>query len=240
MKNRGWIAVFLVLLAPAWWAQTSVFAKSAAAITSAATIDLNSASLDQLNALPGVGAVKAQAIIDGRPYSSIDDFVSKGIVSKSAYDKFKDLVTVSVGKAKKASTADPTPPEPVGPIDLNTASVDELEALPGIGPVKAKAIIDGRPYSSVGHFASKGIVTKSALDKLIGVITVVPSPLKSTPNKTYTSADKGTPAQIAEYSRIRVCGAKWRSAKAAGEIATGQTWPKFWSLCNAQLKQQGN
>ncbi len=58
------------------------------------------------------------------------------------------------------------------PIDLNTAPVEALEALPGVGPKTAQAIIDGRPYSTVeGLIRVKGIGEKT-LEKLRPFIDV--------------------------------------------------------------------
>lgn len=56
-------------------------------------IDINSASSDELDSLPGVGPVTAQKIITGRPYTSVSDLQAKKIVSSSVYAKIKDLVT---------------------------------------------------------------------------------------------------------------------------------------------------
>ncbi len=46
-------------------------------------ISVNQANLDALQTLSGIGAVKAQAIIDNRPYSNLDDLVSKKVLSEN-------------------------------------------------------------------------------------------------------------------------------------------------------------
>jgi DNA uptake protein ComE-like DNA-binding protein len=64
-------------------------------------------------------------------------------------------------------------------LDINSASVDELKALPGIGDAYAKRIIDGRPYSNKTQLKSKGIVPASTYDKIAGQIIARQSPTKS-------------------------------------------------------------
>lgn len=56
--------------------------------------NINSASSLQLDQLPGVGKVQAEAIIKNKPYSSIEEIIDKGIVTKSTYEKIRDLISV--------------------------------------------------------------------------------------------------------------------------------------------------
>ncbi len=53
-----------------------------------------------------------------------------------------------------------------GIININTASEKELDTLEGIGPTRAKAIIDNRPYSSVDELVEKKVISGSILEKI--------------------------------------------------------------------------
>lgn len=58
------------------------------------TLDLNSATKEQLVTLPGVSATEADRIIAGRPYDRTEDLVTRHIMSQKEYDRVSDLLKV--------------------------------------------------------------------------------------------------------------------------------------------------
>ena len=57
-------------------------------------VNINAATLKELDSLPGIGPVYGQNIIEHRPYSSVEELLSRDVIPKSTYEKIKGKIKV--------------------------------------------------------------------------------------------------------------------------------------------------
>ncbi len=109
-------------------------------------VDINSATAAQLDALPQIGPVRSKAIVAGRPYEELQDLVKKKVLSQGIFDKAKGGMALA---------------------NINTSTAAEMaKTLPGIGEVRAKEIVAGRPYASPQDLVTKKVLTDGVFDKM--------------------------------------------------------------------------
>jgi len=89
--TSAFFVLFLSLCLPVF-SPAQPKAGKATAAAPATLVDLNTATADQLKALPGVGDVYSAKIIAGRPYANKTQLTSKNIIPTATYNKIKDLV----------------------------------------------------------------------------------------------------------------------------------------------------
>lgn len=156
-----------------------------------APVDLNTADEKTIEALPGVGPVLARQIVAARPYKSVDDLDRVKGIGPAKMASLRSRVAVTTTAPPPVSAAPPASAPNTAPagssrahaaaepklapgekVNINTATREKLIALPGIGPVKSQAIIDGRPYSKIEDVMKVKGIKQGEFAHIRDIITV--------------------------------------------------------------------
>lgn len=152
-------------------------------------IDINIASEAELDTLPGIGPSKAKAIVDFRTqygdFPSIETIIQVPGIGPATYANIKDKIAIGgaapATSAEEAETAAVVPAAPIGgpptnAVNINTADASTLATLPGIGAIKAEAIVTDREanglYASCQDLARVTGIGPATVANIIGTCTL--------------------------------------------------------------------
>jgi competence protein ComEA len=102
LRNRllAFLLLFTMPLAFSVAQTASSKATASAASTPDNKLDINTATIDQLKAFPGIGDAYSKRIVEGRPYTAKNQLVSRGVLPEGVYNKIKDSIIASKPKGK--------------------------------------------------------------------------------------------------------------------------------------------
>ena len=102
-------------------------------------------------------------------------------------------------KAKEKKEKAQKEAAPTGPVDINTGSAAELEAIKGIGPATSKKIIAGRPYASIADLSKAGLTAKQVAEFTPMLkVSAMPAAAKAAPSAAAAPTAAAAPPAAAK------------------------------------------
>lgn len=179
-------------------------------------INLNRATIEELQKLIGVGPALAQKIIEARPFFSVYELIKVPGIGEKTLQKILEQGCAYIEseeeeakkEEKKEKTTSPCP------VDINTATKEELQAIVGVGPVLAEKIILARPFFSINDLLRVSGIGEKTLQKIIeqncvivGKTTQTVSSISGSISRTSIS-DSGTNSTFVSYPKIIISEVK--------------------------------
>ncbi len=126
------------------------------------SVEINSASKEELELISGIGSFLAERIINARPFCELDDLLGVSGIGDATLKRIKEQGIAYVDPAEKCFTEEEEEKEEESEIEeeeeteeeieeelrveINSASKEELELITGVGPATAQKIIEARPF----------------------------------------------------------------------------------------------
>ncbi len=114
-------------------------------------VNVNTATVQELDKLPNIGLTKARAIVDYRekfgPFQKLEELLNVSGIGQSTLDKISGIVTGFSSETSKENVKSDK-------VKINEATAKEIENLPSIGPIKARDIVSYRETHGPFHALS--------------------------------------------------------------------------------------